>query len=257
MLSMVKQIIIAYADFQEDPHVLEQPHLNIAEFFCDTIQGEGHNLGYPASFLRMRDCTLNCTWCDTREVWRTGHSYTFDQLFKLIDEAGLVHKWQHGQHLVLTGGSPLKQQENLLLFILALEERYGGVPYLEIENECTLLPIPKLVKYIQCWNNSPKLASSKNKFEYRYKSEVLQYLSKLPNSWFKFVVSKEEDWEEIDAGFLIPELIDRSQIILMPQGATRAELEFNRPFVIEMAIENGVRFSDRLHITIWDKKTGV
>lgn len=254
---MVKQIITAYGDFQEDPQVNEKPHLNIAEFFCDTIQGEGHNLGYPASFLRMKDCTLNCTWCDTREVWRTGHSYTFDQLFKLIDENGLVHKWQHGQHLVLTGGSPLKQQENLLLFILALEERYGGVPYIEVENECVLFPIPLLVKYVQCWNNSPKLASSKNKFEYRYKPEVIHFMAQLENSWFKFVVSKEEDWNEIDVGFLMPELIDRSQIILMPQGATREELERNRPFVIDMAIENGVLYATREHIIVWDKKTGI
>ena len=257
MLSMVKQIITAYADFEEDPHVLEQPHLNIAEFFCDTIQGEGHNLGYPASFLRMKSCTLGCIWCDTKEVWRTGHAYTFPQLFKLIDEAGLVHKWQNGQHLVLTGGSPLKQQENLLLFILALEERYGGVPYIEIENESVLLPIPKLVPYIQCWNNSPKLESSKNKFELRYKPSVIQYLSTLKNSWFKFVVSHDEDWEEIEAGFLIPGLIDKSQIILMPQGATKEELERNRPFVIEMAIENGVRYATREHIVVWDKKTGI
>jgi len=27
--------------------------------------------------------------------------------------------------------------------------------------------------------------------------------------------------------------------------------------VVNMAIENNVRFTDRLHITLWDRKTGV
>jgi len=254
---MVKQIITAYEDFIEYPDVQSKIHLNVAEFFCDTIQGEGINLGHPASFLRMRDCTLNCTWCDTREVWRTGYSYTLDNIFKLIDDNGLVNKWKQGQHLVITGGSPLLQQASLLVFLQTMEERYGGLPYIEIENECVLFPIPKLIKYVQCWNNSPKLASSKNKFEKRYQPEVIHYMSQLQNSWFKFVVSSEEDWNEIDVGFLIPELIDRSQIILMPKGATREELELNRPFVIEMAIENGVRYATREHIVVWDKKTGI
>lgn len=43
----------------------------------------------------------------------------------------------------------------------------------------------------------------------------------------------------------------------MPQGDTREALEITRPIAAKMAMKYNVRFSDRLHITLWDKKTGV
>ena len=82
-------------------------------------------------------------------------------------------------------------------------------------------------------------------------------MSKLDNSWFKFVVSCEEDWQEIQAEFIDTNLISKSQIILMPEGQTREELEKTREMAVNMAVDHGVRFSDRLHVTVWNKKTGV
>lgn len=84
---------------------------------------------------------------------------------------------------------------------------------------------------------------------------MLHVLAAQENSWFKFVVSKEEDWKEISSEFA--RFINKSQIILMPEGATREELEKTRPITLEMAIKQGVRYSDRLHIVIWDRKVGV
>ena len=235
----------------------ERDFLNISEFFFDTIQGEGINIGHPAAFLRLKGCTQNCTWCDSKEVWRFGDPYTFDELIKYIEDSGLAFKLQKGQHLVLTGGSPLLQQNRLKNFLPFLIADLGFKPYIEIENECVLKPDPVLVGLIDCWNNSPKLSNSEVPFERRYKPQVIQYTASLPNSWFKFVVSNDDDWNEIETGFLLPGLIKRNQIILMPQGATRAELELNQSIVVDMAIEYGVRYSSREHVAIWDKATGI
>lgn len=254
---MVKQIITANPiekkEFQKDGNNF----LRIAEFFYDTIQGEGINIGQPAAFLRMQNCTLSCVWCDTKEVWRYGNPYTFDELFELIDQSNLISKLLTGQHLILTGGSPMLQQDNLYLFITSFMKRYGFKPYIEVENECTRMPNPSTISIIDCWNNSPKLISSGNPFELRYKPDILKAISNLPNAWFKFVVTNDDDWLEIEIGFLGPGLIKKEQVILMPQGATREELERNRPIVIELAIENGVRYSTREHIVVWDKRTGI
>jgi len=233
-------------------------HLEVSEFFCDTIQGENF-VGFPSAFLRLQHCTLNCVWCDSQEVWKFGNPYSFAELFKLMEdpEFDLIWKLREGQHLVLTGGSPLKQQMELIKFIEAFIDRYSFKPFIEIENECTLMPSPFLAQYIDCWNNSPKLSNSGNPMRSQHIPRIIERVSKLKNSWFKFVVSSQKDWEEIETLFLSTRLIHKKQVVLMPLGETREEIEKNREIVLDIAINNNVRYTTREHVIIWDKKTGV
>lgn len=251
----VKQIIPAYPEEKRD--VAGKYFLNVSEFYYDTIQGEGINIGHPAAFLRLQGCPVGCSYCDTTEVWRKGNPYTNAELLLLMRTSGLEEKLRKGQHLVITGGSPLFQQERLRKFILDMEDFFDFHPYIEIENECTIKPEGVIMGLISCWNNSPKLTNSGVDFEKRYHPEVIRFTADLPNSWFKFVISSEDDWNEIDVAFLMPELIQRDQIILMPEGATREAIQTNREMVVEMAIENNVRYTTREHIVVWDKKIGI
>ncbi len=255
-MKFVKTIIGSNPKFQK-PKPDGEPFLEIAEFFYDTIQGEGINLGQPAAFLRVQHCTQNCWWCDTKEVWRAGNPYTFIELWTLIDQTDLVNKLQNGQHLILTGGSPMKQQKGLTLFLQQFTERYGFKPFTEIENECTLMPVPEFTRLTDVWNNSPKLKHSGNPDKLRYQPPIIKHLSSLENAWFKFVIAQHEDWEEIEEFFLIPGLIKRNQIILMPLGGTREGLHRIRNTVVEIAVRESVRYSSREHIELWDRKTGV
>lgn len=252
----IKTIIPSNPEFSK-PRPIHQPFLEIAEFFYDTIQGEGINIGYPSAFLRVQHCTLDCWWCDTKAVWRAGNPYTFDELFEMMDATSLVSQLKKGQHLILTGGSPMKQQQGLTHFLQVFKQRYGFKPFVEIENECTLMPEPGFAEMIDVWNNSPKLWHSGNPQVLRYQPAIIKYLSDLSNAWFKFVIAKEKDWEEIDTSFLEPGLIKRNQIILMPLGASREELHENRERAVEMAIREGVKYCSREQIELWDKKTGV
>jgi 7-carboxy-7-deazaguanine synthase len=230
--------------------------LDVAEFFCDTIQGENF-IGWPSAFLRLQYCTQNCDFCDTTEVWKYGNPYTLKELFSLMEEADLIRKFSEGQHLVLTGGSPLLQQDKLVPFLKEFILKYGFKPYIEIENECTLLPDQELIEMIDCWNNSPKTTNSGVRREIRYKPEILKKLSSLKNSWFKFVVSREEDWTEIKNDFLDSALIKKNQLVLMPLGASQEELSRNRETVLNLAVRENVRYSTREQIVLWDRKTGV
>lgn len=252
----IKQIIEANPTFDK-PIPEHDDFIEIAEFFKDTIQGEGINIGYPATFLRVKHCLLNCYFCDTQSVWRFGNPYTFDELFELIEKHGLVERFKKGQHLILTGGSPLKQQDKLIKFINLFIEKYGFKPYIEIENEVATLPKKEIIELVDCWNNSPKLKNSGNPDILRYRPGFLKFMSELPNNWFKFVISCNEDWEEIKSDYLDKDLIKRDQIILMPMGGSLEELESNRHTVVEIAIRENVRFTDRLHVTLWDILTGV
>lgn len=229
--------------------------LEVSEMYSGTIQGEGINSGVPAVFLRLRHCTLSCSWCDTSSVWVVGNPYTFDELLGIMER--VIEDLRKGAHFVLTGGSPLRQQKALKLFIDKFKEVHSFVPYIEVENECTLLPDPGFAGYVKCWNNSPKLENSGNITTFRYQPDVIKKTAQLPNSWFKFVITSTDDWKEIERDFLEQELIKREQIILMPEGATREELEYNREMVMDLCIRENVRYSDRLHILLWNRKTGV
>lgn len=253
--------LIKHTDVTEtQPGSIHEPlltTLQISELFVDTIQGEGRTVGFPAIFLRLTGCTLDCTWCDTSEVWRIGNHYLFREIFSLLEKSGAIDKLKIGHHLVITGGSPLKQQDKLVKFIELFIVQYGFKPYIEIENECVLMPSRSLICIVDQWNNSPKLSNSGMKERSRYKPEVLYLHSMLPNSWFKFVVSSETDWYEIQRDFIDTRYVTPDQVILMPEGCTQEELNRNREMVVELCVKHSVLFSDRLHVTIWNQKTGV
>lgn len=250
---MPRTLIQSNPEFKkEKPQVV---FLQVSEMFSDTIQGEGVSAGCPSTFIRLQNCTLNCTWCDTTEVWRVGNPYTIQELLTIIQDSGLEDRLYMGQHLILTGGSPLLQEVPLIFFIEHFIKKFGFKPYIEVENECVRKPSDRFIELVDQWNNSPKLANSGMKKQLRHKPEILSFMNELSNSWFKFVVSSEEDWEEIVADFL--PFLNSSRIILMPEGDTQEKLKVTRPIVAELASKYGVRFSDRLHVTCWDKKTGV
>lgn len=226
--------------------------LNIMEFFCDTIQGEGLTIGQPAVFLRLQGCTLDCVWCDTE--WRLGSRFVFEQIWELMEKPrfNVIEKFAKGHNLILTGGSPLKQQHSLMDFIDAFDRRYNFRPTIEIENECVLMPDEEFVQYVDVWTNSPKLSSSGMKRQVRYKPVVLQTMSEITDRQvcYKFVVGCVEDWQEIQMDFIDPGYVKTCDIILMPLAATLAELEKNRPFVLDLALQHGVRYSTREQLVL-------
>lgn len=254
-LHMPTTLIASNPDFKKTPPS-DGRFLQVAELFGNTVQGENIS-GSPSTFLRLQGCTLECIWCDTLEVWRYGNPYSFDEIFELLENSDIIKRLESGQHLILTGGSPLKQQRQLVDFLTEFVNKYSFLPIIEIENECTIMPIPELEPFIDVWNNSPKLSNSGMKEKARYKPEILKHLGSFDNSFFKFVISSEEDWNEIKTKFLDTDLIHHEQIVIMPEGQTREELQAHYEIVVEIAVRESVRMCDRMHVTIWNKKTGV
>lgn len=256
---MPKTIIEA---FQNGQRVIPQdydgpPILKVSECFSRTIQGEGQFSGYPATFLRLKGCTLSCIWCDTEAVWKQGKPYPVTEIVDMFEQEGVLDDFKSGHHLVITGGSPLLQQIPLVELLYLIEERNGEKPFVEVETECVLEPERAFAFEVDWWNCSPKLYNSGMKRHHRYKPEVIRMMARENNSSFKFVITNEDEWEELVEDFIEPFDIKRDKIFLMPEGQTREELQARYDWVVDLACREGVRVSDRLHITMWNKKVGV
>ena len=237
--------------------------LAVSEVFY-SIQGEGKTTGFPAVFVRLAGCNLMCggkgtekdgklhdgaTWrCDSIEVWIKGKSKPYAEILPIECQEAI----RNGANVIITGGEPMLQQKNIEGFIQYIVEQINDFPFIEIETNGTIMPSDDMLNLVDQWNVSPKLANSGMLLEDRINEEVLTKLSKY-NTQFKFVVSSRQDWEEIKA----INGIDKTQITLMPAGSNQEELKETKELVAEICKQNYLRLTNRLHIDIWNKKTGV
>lgn len=76
--------------------------LFITEIFT-SIQGETSFSGLPTSFVRLAQCNLRCTWCDTSYSFTKGTSYSIPEIIDMIKKSGC-------HYVCITGGEPLLQK---------------------------------------------------------------------------------------------------------------------------------------------------
>lgn len=228
--------------------------LVVAETFY-SIQGEGPTMGHPAVFLRLAGCNLLCEgkgWrCDTIEVWQKGVSTPFDEVLSDV----FISHLQRGAHLVITGGEPLLQRGLLVNYLKWFVKEKGFNPYVEIETNGTIDPGGLLFDLIDQFNVSPKLPNSGESYDRRVKEwAILSLKRNSRNVCFKFVVTGHHDVIDIGDEY---GMINPQTIWLMPAGDTRAKLNKIRDEIIEVCKVMHYRYSERLHIVAWNKKTGV
>jgi organic radical activating enzyme len=239
--------------------------LSISEVFY-SIQGEGPTTGYPAVFVRLGGCNLMCggegtqrdgelhngaTWrCDTIEVWMKSKSKAFKDILPIDCQLAI----KNGANIIITGGEPLMQQTNVIEFIKYVRSELNKDCYVEIETNGTIAPIPEIVQLVNQWNCSPKLANSGMPILKTYNTNAIEKLNRL-NTAFKFVVTTDIDWAEITKFYF--DIIDHKKIWLMPSGSNQDQLVKSKEVVAEIAKNNYIKFTNRLHIEIWNKKTGV
>lgn len=222
--------------------------LKVSEHFL-SIQGEGPQMGRPAVFLRLTACNLLCKWCDTLEVWKKGKRVGFESVLTEKE----IFAIENGAHLVITGGEPLLQQNQIDGFVMWLKNDIGFLPFVEIETNGTIMPSKYLSQVVRQWNVSPKLANSGEDIEKFYQPDVIAALIRLEAD-FKFVVNNEDDYIEAAGAY---NMIPAKQFWLMPCADNDKDLKEKQEEVSALAIKYVVNYSNRMHIQIWNKKTGV
>ena len=92
--------------------------MNVIEIFA-SIDGEGSRQGLLTTFLRLHDCNIRCSYCDTT------YSYGIDSVFTEMTVAEVANVIESlGNHrITITGGEPLLQEAAVVELIDELNRR--------------------------------------------------------------------------------------------------------------------------------------
>lgn len=218
--------------------------MKIAEIYL-SIQGEGLLTGTESVFVRASGCNLRCWFCDTPFAsWSPeGEDLSLDEILARVDELECGH-------VVLTGGEPMLFAE---LLPLSGELKKRGM-HITVETAGTLyLPVEADLMSI-----SPKLSNSgprgqrprwhKRHERTRQAPAVVRRLMAEYGYQLKFVVQSPADCQEVEQYLKQLPGVDRSQVMLMPQGTDTETLAQRAAWLKPYCHQAGLRYCPRRQI---------
>ncbi len=154
--------------------------LNIVEEFC-SIQGESSLTGKLCYFIRLAECNLRCSYCDTLYAQNSSDG-------KLVSVQTLIDnvKQSNFDLVEITGGEPLLQFAGVQLLCRELLNNNINV-MIETNGSQAIDELPQeVIKIVDIKSPSSGEVSSFN-------IENIQYLQK--NDQIKFVIGSREDYD--------------------------------------------------------------
>jgi len=206
------------------------------------------------------------TWtCDSTSQWLwRGEDKEFDYLINRWKEEGVYDYIKDGSvHIIWTGGEPTIKghQESIVNFTNYWLSRYldrnDVTPFYEIETNGTIVIEEPLFKMLDQINCSPKLNNSGMTEKQRIVPAAIKRIMEHKNYQFKFVISTEDDVQELFRDFVIPFNIPLKNVVCMPGLDDAANFEERTQFCLEMAKKYRFRGLTRLHIAAWNKTLNV
>ena len=151
--------------------------LKVNEIFY-SIQGESSKAGLPCVFVRLTNCNLRCTYCDTEYAFYEGKDYSIDEIIEEV-------KKYNCKLVEVTGGEPLMQDESKDLMKQLCDEGFkvlletaGNMPIDVIDNRVMI------IMDLKCPSSG---MMKKNLYE------NIDHLKKTDE--VKFVIGTHEDYE--------------------------------------------------------------
>jgi len=189
------------------------------------------------------------------------------QWIKVDDSTALISKLQQefetiGYHpdVVITGGEPLMYHSDATFYevIRWLLEQKIRVTF---ETNGTIeIDFEKYPAYRECiFSLSLKLANSGEPVEKRIIPQALENLQSYSKETFlKFTIDKElVETTAIDEINVVRRILPKLEVFCMPVGESRDTIWQNDRAVFEFCMKHNFRYSDRLHIRVFDTTQGV
>jgi len=253
--------------------------LEISEIFGPTIQGEGKFVGSLSVFIRFGKCNLSCAGfgveyktpsgikkyaCDSyyavdkefKNNWERYKSHL--DIVKKIDKLLENCTYKNDIDIVITGGEPLLYW-NKIEFQKLLKYYISKNHKVTIETNASLnIDLKENFHKNIIFSIGVKLSNSLEPLKKRVNKETLiKILQNSKKSYLKFVIGDDFLTKAIDEINDILQDIPKCEVYLMPLGDTSQQIDKNSIKVINLAIKYGFKYSDRLHIRIWNNKRGV
>jgi len=216
--------------------------MHIAELFR-SLQGEGLLTGTDSTFIRVSGFNLRCWFCDTPYAswYPEGQNLSLEEIFARVEAYDT-------SHVVITGGEPMVFRD--LVPLTAELRRQGRHITIETAGTASLPVACDLMSISPKLSNStprdPKWAARHERL--RHAPEVIRQLVAEYPYQLKFVVDAPADCQEIEAYLREFPQIDRTRVLLMPQGIDRGELADKAQWLEPYCVEQGLRYCPRRQI---------
>jgi organic radical activating enzyme len=221
------------------------------------------------SFTKYEDLPLVSTGCDSYASWHPD----FKELSPMLESTAIVNRimeilpqdhWKD-EHLVITGGEPLLGWQRAYPDLLD-HPKMAGLKEITFETNGTQKLTPEFKEYLKDWNDwnrevtfsvSAKLPCSGEKWDEAILPEVVCEYEEVGTAYLKFVIATEQDFEDAmrataefrAAGF-------KGHVYLMPVGGVESVYALNNRAVAIMAMNAGLRYSDRLQVPLFKNEWG-
>ncbi len=224
-------------------------------------------------FKLYEELPLVSTGCDSYASWDPRFKdlspmLTSDAIADRISEIIPFNEWRD-EHLVITGGEPLLGWQRAYPDLLN-HPKMAGLKEITFETNGTQKLSEEFKEYLLQWQMpdldfdreitfsvSAKLSCSGESREEAIRPDVVCEYQEVGYTYLKFVVATEEDAEEAIETLDIyrAEGFD-GPCYLMPVGGVESVYNLNNRRVAELAMKNGLRYSDRLQVPLFKNEWG-
>lgn len=224
-----------------------------------------------AGFQNYQDLPLVSTGCDSYASWdaRFKHlspAISCDQLANDIVALLPQRRW-HDEHLVITGGEPLLGWQRSYPELLQ-QSVMSDLKEITFETNGTQKLTKEFKQYLNDWTAakknreitfsvSAKLSCSGESRHDAICPEVVSEYQEIGHTYLKFVVASEYDVSEaIEVLELYRSAGFDGSCYLMPVGGVESVYVLNNRTVAELAMQHGLRYSDRLQVPLFKNAWG-
>ena len=225
-------------------------------------------------YTKYEELPLVSTGCDSYASWDPRFKdlspmLTTDGIAERICEILPFNQWQD-EHLVITGGEPLLGWQRAYPDLLR-HPKMAGLKEITFETNGTqkltpefkeflsiewLMPHPEYNKEIT-FSVSAKLSCSGEERSEAIRPDIVCEYEEVGYTYLKFVVATEEDAEEaIETADIYRAEGFTGPVYLMPVGGVESVYTLNNRRVAELAMKNGLRYSDRLQVPLFKNEWG-